>query len=485
MPEACRPAAPPSTAHTRGDAPSDLRGAIGGLLVDDALPAGDEPGAMAVGGPLLMVGSAGAWAAGLILTKVALDETGAAPNLVLVVQLSASVGVLGVIGLVAGAPTGGAWRRGWVGLLEPGVAYQLALAGLAATSAANASVLGSIEPAVVPLIAWVLLRERPHRRTVVVAAATAGAVLVSFAGDGGGGSPIGDGLVVASVVVAALYVVVASRYVASVPPLPAAFTQQAWALGFVVAGGVAVSGSALWPDLTTRGLVLVALSGVVGYALPFWPYLAALRRLPVARAAAYLTLIPVCGLAGSVGFLRDQITWLDLVGAGLVVGPLLSDAVVGRAARIAVPRPSGGTAAGPRGAPESAPPPRAGTGAPAGARGVRLSPTGSSGWTTAAASRSARADHPLRSAGSTPSMTISTRRLRALAAGSSEPSGRTSAATGCVSPTPRAVMRSRSTPPATRWSTTASARRWERFRLYPAVPLPSVCPVTRTGASAK
>src|SRR5690606_15236977 len=79
-------------------------------------------------------------------------------------------------------------------------------------------------------------------------------------------------------------------------------------------------------DLTTRGLVLVALSGVVGYALPFWPYLAALRRLPVARAAAYLTLIPVCGLAGSVGFLRDQITWLDLVGAGLVVGPLLSDA---------------------------------------------------------------------------------------------------------------------------------------------------------------
>src|SRR5690606_1204116 len=182
MPEACRPAAPPSTAHTRGDAPSDLRGAIGGLLVDDALPAGDEPGAMAVGGPLLMVGSAGAWAAGLILTKVALDETGAAPNLVLVVQLSASVGVLGVIGLVAGAPTGGAWRRGWVGLLEPGVAYQLALAGLAATSAANASVLGSIEPAVVPLIAWVLLRERPHRRTVVVAAATAGAVLVSFAG---------------------------------------------------------------------------------------------------------------------------------------------------------------------------------------------------------------------------------------------------------------------------------------------------------------
>ena len=165
-----------------------------------------------VTGPLLMVTSAAAWAAGLILTKVTLDHTGAAASSVLPVQLTASVGVLAAACLASGASPRGAWRHGWVGLLEPGIAYQLALAGLALTSATNASVLGSLEPVMVPLIVWLLWRERPGRRLLVlVAGATVGSVLVSFSGGGGSGSAKGDTLIVASVVAAAVYVVFASK----------------------------------------------------------------------------------------------------------------------------------------------------------------------------------------------------------------------------------------------------------------------------------
>lgn len=279
-------------------------------------------------GPLLMVASAAAWAAGLVLTKVTLDRSGAAPSSVLLVQLTASVGVLAVASLAAGVWPRGGWRHGWVGLLEPGVAYQLALAGLALTSAANASVLGSLEPVMVPLIAWLLLRDRPQPRLLVlVAGATVGSALVSLsAGNGNSnGSLAGDALVVASVVAAALYVVVASRQMTAVRPLPAALSQQAWALGFVAVSHIALTGRALWPQLGLDGLLLAALSGVVNYALPFWLYLSALTRMPVARAATYLTLIPVFGVLGSVALLGERIGWLDILGSALVVGSLLLD----------------------------------------------------------------------------------------------------------------------------------------------------------------
>jgi drug/metabolite transporter (DMT)-like permease len=272
-----------------------------------------------------MVASAATWAAGLVLTKVALDVTGVAPGPVLVVQLVASVGALAAACAVTGAGLRGAWRHGWVGLLEPGIAYQFALAGLALTSAANASVLGSLEPVMVPLIAWVLLRERPRRRLlVVIAFATVGSALVSFSAGGGGGSWAGDGLIVASVFAAALYVVVASKQVTNVAPLPAALTQQVWALGFVLACQLVLASPL--PSATPAQLLLIAAAGVLNYALPFWLYLTALTRMPVARAATYLTLIPVFGVLGAVLVLGERLTWLDLVGGALVVASLAADA---------------------------------------------------------------------------------------------------------------------------------------------------------------
>ncbi|MFE0155181.1 DMT family transporter [Nonomuraea sp. NPDC059007] len=282
---------------------------------------------MKAGGPLLMVASAATWAAGLVLTKVALDVTGAAPGSVLVVQLIASVGALAVACSLTRCSLKGAWRQGWVGLLEPGVAYQFALAGLALTSAANASVLGSLEPVMVPLIAWALLRQRPQRRLIVViGGATVGSALVSFSSGAGGGSWAGDGLVVASVVAAAVYVVVASRQVAATGPLAAALTQQVWALGFVIACQLMLGGQLVWSSATPAQLLLVAAAGVLNYALPFWLYLTALTRMPVARAATYLTLIPVFGVLGAVLVLGERLTWLDLVGGVLVVGSLVVDA---------------------------------------------------------------------------------------------------------------------------------------------------------------
>ncbi|GAA3688992.1 hypothetical protein GCM10022224_063060 [Nonomuraea antimicrobica] len=119
---------------------------------------------------------------------------------------------------------------------------------------------------------------------------------------------------------------VAARQVATVAPLPAALTQQVWALGFVIVCQSVLAGPPLWPSATPGGLLLAAGAGILNYALPFWLYLTALTRMPVARAATYLTLIPVFGMLGAVLVLRERVTWLDLAGGALVVAGLVADA---------------------------------------------------------------------------------------------------------------------------------------------------------------
>ena len=276
-------------------------------------------------GAWLMVGCAAAWAGGVVATKHALDVSGSSSTSLLVVQLAASVAVLGLAAAVTRSSTRGAWRSGWVGLLEPGLAYMLSLAGLALTSAASASVLGSLEPAVVPVVAWLLLREPPTAPFLaVVAGATVGATLVSLAPSTDGRSVVGDLLVVAGVAAAAIYGVLASRRVHVAGPIATAFTHQVWALGLVVV--VALVGTAV---LGVDGIVLradalawAAGSGVLGYALPFWLYLSAVTRISAARAATYLTLIPVFGVVLSLVLLGETVTWVQAVGAAVVVASL-------------------------------------------------------------------------------------------------------------------------------------------------------------------
>ncbi|TCC27336.1 DMT family transporter [Kribbella speibonae] len=282
-------------------------------------------------GPLLMVGSAFAWAAGLVATKWVLNQTRATPTAVLTVQLAGSLLVLVAAAAVARTPVRGGLSKGWVGLLEPGLSYYLALAGLALTSAVNASILGTLEPVLVPILALLLFRERPAPRlAVIVVAATIGSLLVSASGTTAGSDWRGDLLILASVAAAALYVVLASTQVVDLSPLAAAIGQQLWALALVLSFLLAtfvVTGRTGWTEPQVTDLLLAAGSGILNYALPFWLYLVALTKMPVSRAAAYLTLIPLFGVALAAVVLGEDVSPLHLAGGVLVVGSLFWDAL--------------------------------------------------------------------------------------------------------------------------------------------------------------
>ena len=107
------------------------------------------------------IGSAACWGSATVLSKGILDHL--PPLTLLAVQLTASIAFLWIVvfALRLRPRLDGPTRRASLsGLLEPGVAYTLGIAGLALTTASNATLIGTAEPIFILLLAWLLLRER-------------------------------------------------------------------------------------------------------------------------------------------------------------------------------------------------------------------------------------------------------------------------------------------------------------------------------------
>ena len=276
-----------------------------------------------------MVAAAASWGFGTVASKLSLDRTHLRPLSQQSIQLVASVVVLGVVAATRGCrPSRVEWRQGRVGLLEPGASYILSLLGLSMTAATHASLIGALEPAFVTVAAWLFLRERVPAVTAVLMAVTLiGAALVVGGGaDAHRSSTSGDLLLVASVVCAAAYVTmtISSRASGSSAPLTLTFVQQVWALGLVapvLGASMLVGGFGPLPQ--GPAWLLVVVSGLLSYLVPFALYLAALESLPAALAAPYLALIPLCGLIGAAAVLHEPLTGQAVAGGTIVIVALV------------------------------------------------------------------------------------------------------------------------------------------------------------------
>lgn len=278
-----------------------------------------------------MVGSAACWGLATVLTKGALAVM--PPFSLLVVQLSASVAFLWAAVAVTGQSARGAGRAALAGVLEPGLAYGAGVPGLMLTSAASASVIGAAEPMFIAALAWAAFGLRPSAPVAVamLTGALGVALVTAMGAEAGERRLAGDLLVLLGTVFAAVYVLVSSRSVQAVAPLPLAAAQQSAGLGFavVLAAGAMLAGLEPPPAAVTSAgvapgaLALAAASGVVQYALAFWLYLLGLRALPVATAAVFLALIPVFGVGGAMLFLGEGVAPAQGLGCALVIAAVL------------------------------------------------------------------------------------------------------------------------------------------------------------------
>ena len=269
----------------------------------------------------LLTFAAASWGVGTVVSKRAVEEI--PPFTLLPIQLAASLVVLVVIMRATGAPLRGSPPiLSRLGVLNPGIAYALGLAGLTWISASLAVLLWALEPLLILLLAGLFLREGITGRLVGLSlVAAAGMVLILFDPASGGQWP-GVVLTLLGVGACAVYTIIARRFVAtSDSTAQVVLAQQAYALGFaiVVLVVVAALGGTVSPSaISPIGLASAVASGALYYAGAYWFYLTALRRVPASLAATSFYLIPIFGVAAGTVLLGDRLEAVQWLGVAIV-----------------------------------------------------------------------------------------------------------------------------------------------------------------------
>jgi drug/metabolite transporter (DMT)-like permease len=222
---------------------------------------------------------------------------------------------------------------------------------IADVGAGLGTVLGNLQVVVVPLLAWVILRERvPPRMLLALPLVCAGVVLISGAlehGAYGANPPRG---VLFGLLTGLSYggFILVLRHGSQDLRRPAGplFDTTAVATVATLAGGAALGEDHLVPTWPGHGwLVLLALSSqVLGWML----ITVSLPRLPAALTSMTLTIQPIGSLILGAIILGEEPTALQLVGGAGILAGLVATATAARSAsrRPALARTAAGRAGG-------------------------------------------------------------------------------------------------------------------------------------------
>ena len=256
-----------------------------------------------------------------VLTKVVYDD-GVGTLGVLSVRFSlAALVLLGLARLRGEAiPRGRPLRAllllGGVGYVVESLCYFSALERI---SAGLTALLLYVYPALVVVLASVLLRQRPRPALVAsVAVAFLGTVLTI--GPAAGGQVAGVLLGLGAAASYALYIVISSRETADVGPFATAgVVMGSCALVYDV---LAIGGGAALPHRATAWLALVAVS-LVGTVVAVAAFFAALALLGPSDTAVVSTLEPVVSVLAAAAFLGERLTPVQLAGGALVLAAVV------------------------------------------------------------------------------------------------------------------------------------------------------------------
>lgn len=289
-----------------------------------------SPRSLGISPTASLVLASASWAVATVISKKVLASV--PPITFLVLQLAPSVVVLWLVVLAVRARP--AQKRLLIpitllGCLNPGLSYTLSMLGLAQTSVSAATLLWAAEPALIVMLAWLVLRENLTIRLVgATATAACGVLLVSGLITGGQatGNSYGNYLVLAGVTCCALYTVLSRKLATAADALFIVALQQTAGLAWAVAiwplehGGVAEPPALA---LSATEFIGAAVSGLLYYAVAFWFYLIGLRSLPASVAGGFLNLVPVFAIAAAYLFLDERFAPSQWIGAAVILVSVL------------------------------------------------------------------------------------------------------------------------------------------------------------------
>ncbi|HTJ91621.1 MAG TPA: EamA family transporter [Pararobbsia sp.] len=209
----------------------------------------------------------------------------------------------------------------------------LMLGGVHRTTAVAAGVITSTIPAVVAVLAWIVLKERPRPRAVAaIVLAVIGVIVVTVARDAGPaahasqpGQPdtaslVGNLMVLGAVFCESTYVILSRRLTQTLSPIDICAYTHAFGLMLMLPFGLA---SLIGFDFSTVPPLTWAL--VVWYALSasifsFWLWMKGIRHVPGSLAGVFTAMLPVAAATYGIVVLGERPTIAHGVALACVIG---------------------------------------------------------------------------------------------------------------------------------------------------------------------
>lgn len=251
-----------------------------------------------------------------VVVKRAVADVGPVPFL----AVRFLVGALVLAPFERRRPTGG-WKAGAVCGAALGTGYVLQTIGLQHTTASVSAFVTYLLVVLVPLLAAVVLHQRPPPATVLgVVLATAGLVLLTGAGAGFG---LGEALTLGCAIAFAAHVLLLAELAPRHDPLRLNMVQLA-----VVGGACLVPGFFLGGYRFSAGAWLAAIyTGVAVSAVALGLQVWAQRRVGPSRASLVLMIEPVAAAVLGYAF-GERLGVAGAAGAGLILGGIAVSEVV-------------------------------------------------------------------------------------------------------------------------------------------------------------
>jgi drug/metabolite transporter (DMT)-like permease len=250
-------------------------------------------------------------------------------------SLGGAVAVAVLLAPRGAARAAGAVRdAGWAGIASMiciAATFVVHVLAINATSVANVLFLQTASPLLMPLLAWGVLRETPHRLTFVSMAIAMAGLAPIVAGSVGGGNLVGDMLALASAACGAANVLIVRR-LRDLDMMPVAAIAAALAGLFATVVGAPMA-------VAAADAIALVLLGALQIAGGLTLFFFALRHLPAAPVALLTLLEPVAGpllVWAAIGEIPPPTT---LVGGGIIAAALLVS--IGATALVRAEAPAG------------------------------------------------------------------------------------------------------------------------------------------------
>ena len=203
----------------------------------------------------------------------------------------------------------------------------LMLGGVHRTTAVAAGVITSTIPAVVALLAWIVLDEKPGPRAIsAIVLAIIGVVVVTLARDAGDVSPahsgslLGNLMVLGAVFCESTYVILSRRLTQTLSPIDICAYTHAFGLMLMLPFGLASLVSFDFSTVPGLTWALVVWYGLSASIFSFWLWMKGIRHVPGQLAGVFTAMLPVAAATYGIVVLGERPTLAHGIALACVIG---------------------------------------------------------------------------------------------------------------------------------------------------------------------